>query len=531
MPAQTQPGREAVSGQTSEPDGKATSALLDWLDGHRHEIVEEWVERLAVMSPSYRKQLTSDLFVTVGLAFKANLDVLQSGSKERIDGFIDYITEKRLRAGFPLSDVQKAFELFRILVARLLAEEGEYEILERNLEPVNSCLAYTIHKFSDHFQAMAELEIRRHAQDLERKVRLRTKELAESERKYKTLINEINDGYFIVQDGRLAFANQAFCCMHGAAWEGLAGKPFLDLVDPADRDKVRGALRRVMLRRHPGGQLEYKRLGCPSRESATEIKHRMVDLGKGPVAIGICRDISARVAMEAKIRKNERLAYVGHIAASLSHEIRNPLSTCTLNMLILRDKLNLDGFDRRRLEITVRELTRLEDILRQLLDLSRPLLLEPAPVDLGEVAADCEDLLAGKITEKSISLARHHRLGLSRVDADYDMMVQAYLNLMLNAVEAVDQGGRIHTWSRIIADDKGRWAELGVHDDGPGIGPEQRHKLFIPFSTDKSRGTGLGLSNVKRIMDGHGGHVKVKNSPGWGATFILRLPCERTKTS
>ena len=498
--------------------------FIAWLKAHEDEIIDQWVERLSRLSPSYRRRPTSDLYHTVTQAFRANLDALENGNLERMDGFINFITEKRLHAGFPLSDVQKAFELFRELVlARLCREELAY-LLPHCVPRINACLAYTIHRFSDYFQGVHERYLRQHAHQLERQVHARTAELAESERRYKTLVDEINDGYFMLQGERIIFANQAFCQMHGAALEGVLGKAFSSFVAPDFRAQVMGALWDSLARRSEGGQLEYERAGCPAPQAATEIKYRVVDLGQGPVTIGVCRDISQRVAMEATIREHERMAYVGHVAASLSHEIRNPLSTCTLNMLVLNQKLDLDGFDRRRLEITVRELTRLEDILRQLLDLARPLSLNRRPVHLPQVVRDCLDLLASKMKAQGIRAKQHHAGGLPPLEVDPDKIEQALLNLLLNAIESVEQGGRITVWTRPVSDDQGKWAELGVHDNGPGIDPEVKENLFAPFATNKARGTGLGLSNVKRVLEAHGGRVLVKSRLGLGATFMLRLP-------
>jgi len=507
--------------------GDSYAQFIGWLLENQEEIIDQWVERLTVLSSSYRRRSTAELYLTVTEAFRANLEALEKGSLERINRFIDFITEKRLQAGFPLSDVQKAFELFRELVTERLCAGNLAYLLPGCLPRINSCLAYTIHRFSDCFQGMHERSLRLHAHQLERQVQARTSELAESERRYKALVNEINDGYFIIQGERIVFANQAFCQMHGASLEGVLGQRFSHFVGPGHRVPVMSALWESLAKRSAGGQLEYSRTGCSVQESATEIKYRVVDLGQGPVTIGVCRDISQRVAMEATIREQERMAYVGHVAASLSHEIRNPLSTCTLNMLILNRKLELDGFDRRRLEITVRELTRLEDILRQLLDLARPLSLSCRPAHLPQVARDCLDLLASKLHERGISVYQRHAPGLPLVEADPGKIEQALLNLLLNAIESVDSGGRITIWTRPVQDGQEAWAELGVHDNGAGIAPGLKENLFAPFATNKAHGTGLGLSNVKRVVEAHGGKVLVKSHPGLGATFLLRLPWTR----
>lgn len=523
----------AIARNYDNEDGEYREYLLAgeefvlWLKENASEIIEQWVDCLTTLSPAYRQRPTSEIFKTVTEAFRANLDMLEKGELARINRFIDNITRMRLEAGFPLSDVQKAFELFRKIVLDEILKTDQTHFLAQGLEQLNAGLAYTIHKFSDLFQRMHERAIREHARNLERQVRMRTSELAESERRYKTLVNEINDGYFIIQGERIAFANETFCQMHGISAEEIQGKRFTSFLTADCRDRIMAALRESLVKRATAGPLEYTRQGCPRDQAATEIKTRVVDLGHGPVTIGICRDISSRVSMEAQIREHERMAYVGHIAASLSHEIRNPLSTCTLNMLIMKERLKLNGFDRRRLEITVKELTRLEEILFQLLDMARPLELKPAPVDLAAVTADCVDLLAARATEKSITIRQRHAPQLPLVPVDPGKMEQAVLNLMLNAVDAVHEGGRITIWTRTRQVQGNNFVELGVHDNGAGIEEDQMEHLFTPFVTGKSGGTGLGLSNVKRIMDAHAGTIQVKSRPGMGATFTLRLPWVR----
>ena len=522
---QTPEERDAGLSATPSSIPRAPQEVLAWLREHRREIIEDWVDRLAVLSPSYRSRPRKELYSTVTQATEADLEVMSSGRAELMDRFIDFITAKRLGAGFPLSDVQKAFELFRMVVIKRLSLPGKEGLLARTVEPLNACLSYTIHRFSDHFQHMHELSIRRHAQNLEREIAARTAELAESERRYKTLVEEITDGYFVIQEERIVFANQAFCRMHRAGLEEVLGRRFLEFVVPPDRRRVFSSYRSNLAGQPSEKPLEYNRVGLPLEKSATEIKSRIVDLGQGPVTIGICRDISERKAMESKVREHERLAYVGHLTASLSHEIRNPLSAVKMNMQLLQRRLDLAGYDKRRLEICVHEVGRLEEILRQLLDHAKPLNLRTAPVDPGRLTQGCLDLLEPKIAEKRIRIRQSHPVELSAALADAGELERALLNLLLNAIEASPEEGLIEVWSREEKGEAGPFLELGVRDQGPGIGPDQLPHLFTPFHTNRTRGTGLGLSNVKRIVEAHSGRVMVESPPGRGAAFVLRLPC------
>jgi len=441
-----------------------------------------------------------------------------------MEGFIDYITEKRLAAGFPLSDVQRAFELFRSIVTRKLLAERRLELLAHSLEAINACLSYTIHRFSDHFQHMHERSIRRYAQNLEQEIGIRTAELAESERRYKTLVEEINDGYFVVQNGCIVFANQAFCRMHGTTPDRVVGLPFLRFVAPESREQLRGAPLEACAGSLPASTIEYTRLGCDVGRGATEIKAKTVDLGHGPVTIGVCRDISERVAMERKVRENERLAYVGHLAASLSHEIRNPLSSINMNLQILSDTLQLTGFDRRRLDITVREVSRVENILRQLLDISRPVSIELSLVDVHDLVQGCVDLVEPKTAEKHLKIVQRYARNLVPCKLDAKKLQQALLNLILNAIEVTGEWRRIVVFARTNRIGETEYLELGVRDSGPGIEPADISRLFDPFYTTKAQGSGLGLSNVKRIVEAHHGRVEVRSRKGTGATFVMRLP-------
>ena len=498
--------------------------MLQWLSEYREQIIEEWVDRLAALSPAYQRRPREELFETVTEAFEANWEVLAFRKMDRMERFIDFITQLRLEAGFALSDVQKAFELFRLVVVRQLQVEDRVDVLAQFIEPLNACLSFTIHKFSDHFQRMHERSIRQHAEDLERTIALRTEQLADSERRYKTLVQEINDGFFVIQDELIIFANEAFSRMHGTTLEEVQGRPFLRFVAAECRERVLRRYQDTLADRPMTGPLEYVRLGCPRDKAATEIKARVVDLGQGPVILGICRDISERVAMESKVREHERMAYVGRLTASLSHEIRNPLSSIMLNLQILSRKLELDGFDRRRMEITVHEVSRLEGILRQLLDTARPLNIILQPVDLSELARGCADLMEPKAGEKGLQIVQRYPRKLPLCRLDGGRVEQALINLLLNAIDATSTGGVITLWTKATLAKDVHFLELGVRDTGPGIDSELFSHLFTPFYTTKAQGTGLGLSNVKRIVEAHSGQVDVRSRKGRGATFVMRFP-------
>ncbi|MGC8658529.1 MAG: two-component system sensor histidine kinase NtrB [Desulfomonilaceae bacterium] len=501
-----------------------SKSFLRWVQSESQEIVKEWVDKLSVLSPSYKKSPRDELIGTVSGAFEANLEYIASGELDRMNAFIDYITEKRLEAGFSLSEVQKAFELFRLVVLERLRFQKRFSLLASSVESINACLSYTIHKFSDHFQRMHELSIRRYAKNLERDISIRTAELTASKHRYQTLVEGINDGYFVIRDQRIIFANRAFCSMHRAELEDVLGKPFMKFVTEEYREVLERAYFEILKGGTGPGPVQYMVPGEPRDNSHREVRARLADLGEGPVIIGICRDISERVSMESRVRENERLAYIGQLSASLSHEIRNPLSSIKLNLQILARRLDLDGYDQRRLEITVHEVTRLEEILRQLLDLARPMTINKSRSNLVTIAEGCVGLLEPKAQEKQANIIQRYPSKPIFVELDAAKIEQALINLLLNAIEASPNGGAITIWIRKSHTQTGNFIEIGVKDSGPGISQNQLRTLFTPFSTSKSHGSGLGLSNVKRIVEAHTGAIEVRSHRNSGVSFVIKLP-------
>jgi PAS domain S-box-containing protein len=500
-------------------------SLADFHRRNRKKIIEEWVTRLsAEVGNRYSERPLEELFGTCSEAFEANLHVLVSNDFSYINRFIDKITQMRLEAGFPLSDVQMAFELYRIIVIPLLAMETTIDEFHECIARVNSCLAYTIHRFSDHFQNMHEKKILEHNLRLEEEVRARTSELKESELKYKTLVEEISDGYFVIQDEVIVFANQAYCQMHGYTLDEVMGKNFKVFVEPESRKKVIDIYSKSLVKKGDPRSFEYLRLTKEGKSFLTEILAKTTRYENRLSSIGICRDITERVKMERRVRDAERMAYIGQITTSLSHEIRNPLSAVKMNLQILKKNPQLRGNDKRRTDISVKEVIRLERILEELLDFARPLSLKLRPSNVNKILSSCVELLEMKFKEKGLSVLTSLESGMPDVRADGEKLGQAFINLLLNAIEASQQGGEISVKSLYYQDGPDSRVDIIIDDEGHGISKEHISDIFKPFVTTKSKGTGLGLTNVKRIVEAHGGNVEVKNRHPHGVFFKVGFP-------
>jgi PAS domain S-box-containing protein len=495
-------------------------------------ILQQWAEKLhREVGDQYASRPLQELMGTVSEALEANHHVLVYGNFRYINEFIDKITKMRLEAGFPLSDVQKAFELYRIIVIPLLAEETTIHEFQENVDRINQCLAYTIHRFSNHFQDMHEKGILAHNQRLEEEVKARTAELRESELKYKTLVEEINEGYFVIQDEVIVFANKAFCEMHGYPPHEVIGRKFYDFIDPESRQKVLDIYTRSILGRSAPASFEYLRMSREGRRYPTEITAKVAHYERKVSSIGLCRDISKRVEMDQRIRETEKMAYIGQITTSLSHEIRNPLSAVKMNLQIINRNAQLRGNDQRRIDISIREVIRLERILTELLDFAKPVQVEFAHCRINQILNSCLELLEMKFMEKMLSRVVSYGSSIPDTMGDSEKLGQAFINLLLNAIEASPEEGSIRVTTLYHPNGGDPQVEVLIEDEGPGVSHEFIAEIFKPFFTTKSKGTGLGLSNARRILEVHGGRVEVENrAPRYlcGACFHIFIPTKGT---
>ncbi len=223
--------------------------------------------------------------------------------------------------------------------------------------------------------------------------------------------------------------------------------------------------------------------------------------------------------IEEQLRRADRLSALGELAAGMAHEIRNPLGSIKGTAEIIRD--GIDPSDRRYefSGILIKEVDRLNKVVQDFLDFARPAPIERLRVDINATLLDVLALTSQKAKAASIRVETH--LGdVPFVAGQAEQLKQAFLNLILNAHQAMESGGRL-TVSSEQAD-----SQVLVHfaDTGRGIAPENLEKIFNPFFTTRQEGTGLGLAISARIVQGHGGRMKVVSQPGQGTTFTLFLP-------
>ncbi|HDM77019.1 MAG TPA: GAF domain-containing protein [Deltaproteobacteria bacterium] len=234
---------------------------------------------------------------------------------------------------------------------------------------------------------------------------------------------------------------------------------------------------------------------------------------------------------QQKLVQSETLASLGKLAATIAHEINNPLtSVFTYTRLILKLLKKEKCFGERIheverfLRLMESETTRCCNIVKSLLAFSRKSVVDRKPNDVKEIIDRAVDILKHKLKAKNIRLARETQAKLPMVLVDFDQLQQVILNLLTNAIEAVEPGGSISITTR--ASDSGEKVEINVSDNGRGIDPEHLPHIFEPFYTTKEecKGVGLGLAIAFGIIKQHKGEISVHSTPGKGTTFTLRLP-------
>ena len=279
----------------------------------------------------------------------------------------------------------------------------------------------------------------------------------------------------------------------------------------------------LVLRRRNGSSVPVELSTAPLRAGESK------DLG----VVGMFRDLTVVRELEGRLRRSDHLAALGTLAAGLAHEIKNPLTSLLTFARHLDRRFNDEVFREKFSRVVPRELERINGIVEQLLELSRPARLVFEPVRVSTILDRVLDLYANEIESGRIRIRRQYARDLPRIDADGDALHRAFVNLIGNALDALSAGG--HLTVRAGWDDGGRQrlpgradahrhVRIEIEDDGAGIPASDQDRVFNPFFTTKGEGTGLGLALTHKIVEDHNGTIDFTSKPGRGTTFRVTLP-------
>ncbi len=239
--------------------------------------------------------------------------------------------------------------------------------------------------------------------------------------------------------------------------------------------------------------------------------------------------LQARQRMEAANRKlvqAEKLASIGRLAATIAHEIRNPLTSVKLNVQKLAGDGSLGPAVLEHLELSLEGIDQIERFIKELLQYTRvaDLALDRFPID--QIVDEALKMLQAALSQKAIRVERNYAPDLPAVLVDGDKMRQVFLNVLRNAQEALGEGGRVVISIDAVEDEGRKKVRVRIADDGPGVPERDRETIFEPFFTTRPAGFGLGLANARKIIEQHNGSIRVDPDGGPGACFDIRVPAE-----
>jgi PAS domain S-box-containing protein len=237
----------------------------------------------------------------------------------------------------------------------------------------------------------------------------------------------------------------------------------------------------------------------------------------------VSRDITEFKELEKKYYESQKLVAIGQLSAGIAHEVRNPLSAIKMSLQILEKRLQPEGNDLKRFKIAQREVERLEELVNDVLIFAKPGDPKRVPTDLRRTIENALEMVEKAVLDKHIKIIQQIEIELPHPNIDGVMLEQALLNIFRNAIDAMQEGGRL----QIIARESGtkrRELYMEIVDDGCGMDEETLTNLFNPFFTQKRYGTGLGLTQVKKIIDLHTGNIEIESKKGEGTRVIITLP-------
>ena len=345
----------------------------------------------------------------------------------------------------------------------------------------------------------------------------------------ESLIESIGSGIIITEmNDTITYINQAGEKILGYSKGEVFGKPF-GLFGLNEKQKIS-----YSFLDHPDN-LDTRREGRMKRKDEDEIpvgftiNHHLSLSGEAIGKIIIFRDLTKVYRIQEEMLKMDRLVSLGKLASGIAHEIRNPLAGIKTTAQALGEEMAKDDPKREYLNRITKEIDRLNELLKTFFSFAKPQTLLLVPCHIKEIINAIIPFLIKEIADKGIQFVESYHPQLPRIRVDKIQMHQAFLNLFLNAIQAMPYGGELKIEANpvILPSPEGstqNFIKVVVSDSGKGIPPQILPKIFDPFFTTKPKGIGLGLSITYQIIKKHGGTIKVHSQWEKGTSFIINLP-------
>lgn len=373
------------------------------------------------------------------------------------------------------------------------------------------------------------------------------RQMRSREEGYTALQTNLNQMLDTLRDGVLLFAPDRRAVMVSDAVANFVARPQEDMETPAVEDMVGKRLEEIFA---PGTRLgdaiqaAFERGAQISAETVSLEDGRQVQISLDRIgdasangdhpepAMGTLltlRDTGSALELEQELEVSRRLAAIGKLTANVGHEVKNPINAMVVHLELLRGKLAADAFDRnsaqKHVEILADEMHRLDRVVETLADFSRPMDLDLREHDLRRVVDQTLELAGEELKENGVRVESESPPAAVPVRVDAELIRQAFLNLLLNAMQAMPSGGVV----RVTVRRDQRFAIVEFADNGIGVPASVLPRIFDLYFTTKSKGSGIGLAMTYRIVQLHGGAMEVRSnadpaSPEHGTTFTLHIP-------
>lgn len=340
----------------------------------------------------------------------------------------------------------------------------------------------------------------------------------------KNAVENTNEAFVTIDENhRVIFFNKAAEEIFGYSRNEVIDHDLNVIMSPGCSKNHRQAVARYVKTRKPG-RIGHETEMTASRRSGTtfpaSILFSVTEVGGRLFFTGLVRDITEKKALQEQIIRSERLSALGQLAAEITHEIKNPLMTiggfAQQLIRVIADEKQLQ-----KLQVIIDEVARLEKLLTDLREFHLPKTLTSEKVDLRELFQEIYFMLKEDCENRHIQTELHIADEALLVIGDHYSLKQVFLNLLKNSMDAMEHGGVLSVWTRLI----GEQVEITVNDEGCGIPEEDKEKVFSPFFTTKKDGTGLGLCISKRIIEEHeDSSLSMKSTEGKGTSFKISLP-------
>ncbi|MBI4634389.1 MAG: PAS domain S-box protein [Deltaproteobacteria bacterium] len=336
----------------------------------------------------------------------------------------------------------------------------------------------------------------------------------------ENVVESMADGLITLdREGTIVTLNRQALEILGSGREALEGRNIADVLGGgigeilnSSEGQVFVRDREVDIRKKPDGRISLRISVAPLKD----------EKGQEMGSVLLIKDLRQIRDLQEKVRRSERMASLGRLAAGVAHEIRNPLSSIRGFAQYFMKRFKGQEEEEGYASVMVKEVDRLNRVITELLDFAGP--KEPhrelhAPEHIVEHALK---LLAPDLAARKVDVVKEYEPELPAIFVDRDQLSQVFINILLNAMESMEGGGTIRVSLKKSGSPQA--FEIGIADTGPGIPDEDRGKVFEPFFSKKKKGTGLGLAIVHQIIEGHGGDISVESRPGQGTLFRICLP-------